>query len=172
VLDAPNHQGKFGQDYIRVLASAAGLLVYTHDLDRDGIDLGFRFPGRVGRVASPTLEVQVKSWSRPTERAGHWHFDGLTEEQFNRLAGDDYVVPRCLFLVIVPSQPQRYTHVGVEGMLLRHVGFFHSLRDEPLIPRPDRGRRRPVRVPAGNVLTVRSLLELVHPGLAAAGGWS
>jgi hypothetical protein len=27
VLDVNNHQGKFGQDYVRVLASAAGLLV-------------------------------------------------------------------------------------------------------------------------------------------------
>lgn len=33
VLDAQNHQGKFGQDYIRALASAAGLLVYEYDLD-------------------------------------------------------------------------------------------------------------------------------------------
>ncbi|MQA98462.1 MAG: DUF4365 domain-containing protein, partial [Streptosporangiales bacterium] len=32
MLDSRNHQGKFGQDYVRVLASAAGLLVYTPDL--------------------------------------------------------------------------------------------------------------------------------------------
>jgi hypothetical protein len=48
MLDARNHQGKFGEDYIRVLASAAGLLVYTPDLDYDGIDPGLRWPGRVG----------------------------------------------------------------------------------------------------------------------------
>jgi hypothetical protein len=28
VLDINSHQGKFGEDYVRVLASAAGLVVY------------------------------------------------------------------------------------------------------------------------------------------------
>ncbi len=32
VLDARNHQGKFGQDYVRALASAAGLIVCNFDL--------------------------------------------------------------------------------------------------------------------------------------------
>jgi len=39
-----------------VLASAAGLLVYEFDLDRDGVDLGLRFPGRLSDAASPGIE--------------------------------------------------------------------------------------------------------------------
>jgi hypothetical protein len=87
VLDARNHQGKFGQDYVRVLASAAGLLVYTPDLDYDGIDLLIRWPGQVGAAASPAIDVQVKSWSNPRKSGGSWRFDGLNELQFNKLAG-------------------------------------------------------------------------------------
>ncbi|MGA4991376.1 hypothetical protein ACWCOT_35780 [Nonomuraea bangladeshensis] len=36
MLDQRNHQGKFAEDYVRVLASAAGLLVYQDDLDLAG----------------------------------------------------------------------------------------------------------------------------------------
>jgi len=36
MLDAKQHQGKFGEDYVRVLASAAGLIVLKDDLDTDG----------------------------------------------------------------------------------------------------------------------------------------
>jgi hypothetical protein len=166
VLDAPNHQGKFGQDYVRVLASAAGLLVYEFDLDRDGIDLGLRFPGRLSDAASPGIEVQVKSWSTPRPSAGLWRYDGLNEEQFNKLAGDDYSVPRYLFLVQVPSDRRAYADIGPDGMLLRYLGYFQSFQQEPRIAQPDRRRRRPVQVPTANVLTVHALHGLVHPGLS------
>lgn len=33
MLDANDHRGKFGVDYVRVLASAAGLTVYKDDGD-------------------------------------------------------------------------------------------------------------------------------------------
>jgi hypothetical protein len=79
VLDANNHQGEFGEDYIRVLASAAGLLVWTPDLDYDGVDPGIRWPGRVGWAATPAIDVQVKSWSTPCKSGGEWRFDGLNE---------------------------------------------------------------------------------------------
>ena len=42
MLDARQHQGKFGEDYVRVLASAAGLLVLKDDLDVDGIGDTFK----------------------------------------------------------------------------------------------------------------------------------
>jgi len=170
VLDANNHQGKFGQDYIRVLASAAGLLVYTPDLDYDGVDLLLRWPGRIGPAASPAIDVQVKSWSNPKKSDGIWHFDGLNEQQFNKLAGTDYTVPRYLFLVIVPKSSDTYSEVRADGMLLRHQGYFVSLQDETVIQRPSRQSRRPVKVPVGNVLTVGSLRGLMHAGLASVGG--
>jgi hypothetical protein len=169
VLDGRNHQGKFGQDYVRVLASAAGLLVYEFDLDRDGIDLGLRFPGPLSDAASPGIEVQVKSWSTPRPSAGSWRYDGLYEDQFNKLAGD-YAIPRYLFLVHVPSDRRSYADVGPDGMLLRYQGYFQSFQHEPRIAQPDGKRRRPVLVPTANVLTVRALHGLVHPRLPGLAG--
>ncbi|MCE7001771.1 DUF4365 domain-containing protein [Kibdelosporangium philippinense] len=164
MLDARNHQGKFGEDYVRALASAAGLLVYQHDLDLDGVDLGFRMPGRTTGVASPCVEAQIKSWSRGEMKQGvsEWHFNGLNEAQFNRIAGDDFTVPRFLFLVRVPSNNMDYVEFTTDGMLLRHLAYYCSLQLETPIEKPDKSRRRPVRVPVANVLTARSLLNLVR----------
>ncbi|WP_018658286.1 DUF4365 domain-containing protein [Actinomadura flavalba] len=174
MLDSRNHQGKFAEDYVRVLASAAGLLVYRDDLDHDGIDLGFRYPGRAGRVSSPALEAQVKSCSAPRVAAGELLFDGLTEVQFNKLADGPFTVPRYLFVVIVPSDPHDYTRFETDGMLLRQLAYFLPFEDERPVAAPGRARRR-VRVPLGNVLTARTLARLVthqvpqpHPAAAPA----
>lgn len=164
MLDARNHQGKFGEDYVRVLASAAGLIVLNHDLDVDGVDLSLRRPGRFSGFASPLIDVQVKSWSTPRRTASgeHWKFDGLNQVQFNKLAGDDFLVPRFLFLIVVPKDARDYVQFTPDDMQLRHLGYFLSLRQESPLARPSSERRRVVEVPLGNVLTVQSLLRLIH----------
>ncbi|WP_308104649.1 DUF4365 domain-containing protein [Actinocorallia sp. API 0066] len=154
-------QGKFAEDYVRVVASAAGLLVYKYDLDVDGIDLGFRYSGRVGMVASPAIEVQVKSWSRPRVEGGAFVYDGLDEVQYNKLVDGPFSVPRYLFLVVVPSEREEYTRFETDGMKLRQLAYFTDLRGERAVARPDRRRQRRVRIPVGNLLTPRTLLGLV-----------
>jgi hypothetical protein len=165
MLDARNHQGKFGEDYVRVLASAAGLIVLTHDLDVDGIDLSLRRPGRFSGVSSPLIDVQVKSWSTPrrSPNGENWKYDGLNQVQFNKLAGDDFLVPRFLFLIVVPKDAREYVQFTPGDMRLRHLGYFLSLRQESRVDRPIGDRRHPVEVPLGNVLTVHSLLRLIEP---------
>jgi hypothetical protein len=162
VLDAKQHQGKFGEDYVRVLASAAGLIVLQGDLDADGVDLGFRATGRYGRTMSPTVEAQIKTWSKPSVSSGHLNFRGLNERQFNKLAGPDFTVPRFLFVICVPADNQAYAAMSTDGVLLRHLGYFVSLRAEEPIKNPDRDRWRPVRVPTANVLTAASLRRLAE----------
>jgi hypothetical protein len=163
VLDARNLQGKFGEDYIRVLASAVGLLVYTPDKDYDGVDFLLRWPGRIGAAASPAIDVQVKSWSRPRKSGGTWRFNGLTEVQFNKLAGRDYTVPRYLFLVVVPDDPGQYSQISPDGMLLRYQGYYLSLREEALFSEPSSARRPTLHVPIGNILTAHTLKTLMLP---------
>jgi hypothetical protein len=162
MLDANQHQGKFGEDYVRVLASAAGLIVLKDDLDADGIDLGFRATGRYGRAQSPTIEAQIKTWSAPSGSSGYWIYRGLDEWQFNRLAGPDFTVPRFLFVICVPADNQDYAAMTTDGVVLRHLGYFVSLLSEEPITDPDRRRRRPVKVPTANVLTVTALRRLTE----------
>jgi Domain of unknown function (DUF4365) len=170
MLDARSHQGKFGEDYIRVLASAAGLLVYTPDLDYDGVDLLIRRPGKQGAAASPAIDVQVKSWSRPRRSSASYSFNGLNEKQFNKLAGPQFTVPRYLFLVVVPQSAAAYSEVMTDGMLLRYQAFYASLRSEDPIKEPSGKRRRTVRVPIGNILTVGTLHALIHSDLSSCEG--
>jgi hypothetical protein len=162
MLDAKQHQGKFGEDYVRVLASAAGLIVLQGDIDADGVDLGFRATGQYGRVFSPTIEAQIKTWSTPSGSSGHLIFRGLNEWQFNKLAGPDYTVPRFLFVICVPADSQRYAASTTDGVMLHHLGYFVSLCSEESIKDPDRSRRRPVKVPTANVLTASALRRLTE----------
>jgi hypothetical protein len=162
MLDARQHQGKFGEDYVRVLASAAGLIVLKDDLDVDGIDLGFRATGRHGRVYSPTVEAQIKTWSAPSGSSGYLVYRGLDEWQFNKLAGPDFTVPRFLFVICVPTDNQHYSVPTTDGVLLQHLGYFVSLRSEKPIAEPDRRRKCSVRVPTANVLTASTLRRLTE----------
>jgi hypothetical protein len=162
MLDAKQHQGKFGEDYVRVLASAAGLVVLKDDIDTDGVDLGFRAPGRYGRVYSPTIEAQIKTWSAPSISSGYLLYRGLDEWQFDKLAGPGFTVPRFLFVICVPADNQRYAACSTEGVMLRHLGYFVSLRAEEKITHPDRKRRRLVKVPTANVLTTSALRRLTE----------
>jgi len=97
-----------------------------------------------------------------------WHFDGLTERQFNWLAGPDYTIPRYLFLLPVPIDSKQYARFEPSGMMLQHLAYYLSLENEPLIIDPSPTRRRKVRVPVGNVLTIRSLLLLFEPAPVGA----
>jgi hypothetical protein len=112
--------------------------------------------------------VQVKSCCKPRSAHGEWRFDGLNEQQFNWLAGPDYTIPRYLFLVSVPTERADYAEFEPGGMLLRHLAYYLSLEQESPVEQPDPTRRRPVRVPHGNVLTIKSLLRLLDSTLVGA----
>jgi hypothetical protein len=163
MLDALAHQGKFGEDYVRVLASAAGLLVSKDDLDHDGIDFTIKMPGPSTYGWSPRIDVQVKTTAKPKQRASAFDFDGLNQSQYNKLAGPDFTVHRYLFLVIVPPRADQYAALDTTGLLLRDVGYYVSLRDRERVAAARTDRRVRVTVPTANVLTVTSLRGLVNP---------
>ncbi|GGK51108.1 DUF4365 domain-containing protein [Nocardia camponoti] len=161
MLDPNIHQGKFGEDYIRVLASAAGLVWSADDVDVDGVDLTIKQPGRTPKGFSPQIEVQVKTMSRPTFDGGVVVFRGLNRTQFNQLAGDDFAVPRYLFAIHVPPRSGQFADSVSGATMLRHCGYFVSLRDQPRVPESDTRRKVPVRIPLSNVLDVEALRALV-----------
>lgn len=167
MLEGKNHQGLFGEDYVRVLASAAGLVATKVGLDYDGVDFFVRWPGRIGTAASPGIDVQVKSWSKRRISGGSLQYGGLTEVQFNQLATCDYAIPRYLFLVLVPDDADQYSEVTADGLLLRYQGYHLSLRDQGLITEPNKKRRRTVSVPVSNILTVGALRRLMFEDTGA-----
>jgi hypothetical protein len=154
------HQGQFGEDYVRVLATAAGLTVSDYRPDVDGVDLQIALPGDAGPVRSPRIDVQVKTTSRLRPVDGVLAFDGLDGRQFNKLAGPGFTVPRFLFLVTVPPDASRYADLNHHGLLLRHIGYWVSLLSDEKVAEGRASVR--VKVPTANVLTVARLRSLVE----------
>ncbi|NKX87795.1 DUF4365 domain-containing protein [Nocardia coubleae] len=161
MLDPNHHQGKFGHDYVRVLASAAGLVWSTDDVDVDGVDLCIKQPGRTRFGISPQIEVQIKTVSRPRYRQGQLVFPGLSHTQFNQLAGSDFAIPRYLFAVHVPAVATQFADTVTGALLLRHCGYFLSLRDRTRFPADDAKRKVSVHIPLSNILDVPALRALV-----------
>ncbi|MET9625889.1 hypothetical protein ABZX92_00370 [Lentzea sp. NPDC006480] len=148
---------ELARGYVRALATAAGLHVSACDVAADGVDFGFRFPASV----FPAIEARVVWTAEPSGEGAEWCYDGLDELCFNRLAGQDFTVPRFLFLLVLPPD-QAYVSFQSDGMVLRHLGYFHPMGDEVPVSAPDRSRSRPVQISLARVLTGPALRELLR----------
>jgi hypothetical protein len=156
-----NLQGYFGESFVRVLASAAGLVATQHDVDVTGVDFTFDHPGSRGTTRYPKIEAQVKSWSRAAGAEDAWHYP-MNVAHFNELADNDYHIPRYLFLIVVPDDSAAYTHADIDALHLRHCGYWVSLADRSRID-PARQSKVSVHVPRRNILTADVLRALMQP---------
>jgi hypothetical protein len=141
---------------MQVLAAAAGYAVGKPYPDVFGVDFFICGTTKV-EDDFPLLAVQVKSWSVPVARDGHWHYSGLSETQFNALVGKDRTVPRLLILVIVPSDVKSFASADERLLALSHAAYWLSLRDREEIAEPNSKRGVPLMIPQRNLLTVDSL---------------
>ncbi|MGH3192459.1 MAG: DUF4365 domain-containing protein [Streptosporangiaceae bacterium] len=158
-LDQNNHQGWYGESFIRALAAAAGLQISKVEPDCTGIDFMIRATRQIDGDF-PAVMVQVKSWSVPVERSGGWRYDRLTQKRFNALAGRNRRFPTFLFLVIVPSETTLYASADEAALRLSRAAYWLSLADYEQIPDAACDRRVPVVVPRQNLLTVQTLVAL------------
>jgi hypothetical protein len=156
-----NHQGYFGECFVRVLAGAAGLIAGQQDIDVTGVDFSFDLPGNRGTTRYPKIEAQVKSWTNPRGDADAWHYP-MRARNFNDLAGSGFQVSRYLFLVLVPADQTLFAEVDTEMLRLRHCGYWVSLADRQPLDFESQ-QTTTVYVPRRNVLTVSALRELLRP---------
>jgi hypothetical protein len=156
-----NHQGYFGESFVRVLVSAAGLIAGQQDVDHTGVDFSIDFPGARGTARFPKIEAQVKSWSSPKGNDLYWQYP-MEVNNYNNLAGEGFVVPRYLFLIIVPADVREFAEVDETSMRLSHCGYWASLQDRPEVDPLTQGRVT-VHVPKRNLLTVSGLRGLMRP---------
>jgi hypothetical protein len=159
--DQENLQGYFGECFVRVLASAAGLIAGKQDVDTTGVDFSITSPGTSGTIRFPMIEAQVKTWRSPRGSDEAWHYS-MSVPRFNNLAGTDFAVPRFLFLILVPSDVDKYAEVDTTALRLFHCGYWVSLATSNPIA-PSFRQSTTVRVPKRNVLTVAALRNLVTP---------
>jgi hypothetical protein len=155
-LGDSGHQGDFGETFIRALAAAANLDALRADRDRVGVDWTLRYPAPHGRRGFPLIDVQVKSWSDPRGTGVAWRYP-LEVKNYNWLAGPDYLVPRFLFLVVVPRRVADWTDIDADRFLLRHAAYWACFHDALPLPGRNRSSTYTVRVPRANLLDIRAL---------------
>lgn len=165
-LDQYNHQGWYGESFIRVLAAAAGLQVAKPEPDCNGVDFHISATREIDGDF-PMIMAQVKSWSAPLERPGGWRYDRLTQKRFNALAGRNRRFPRFLFVVMVPANVASYSHADEKALQLSHAAYWVSLADGERIQDAACKSRVAVTVPQQNLLTAKSLKALCEDGSAA-----
>jgi hypothetical protein len=160
------HQGDYGEQFVEALAIAAGLDVSkTRYRDRRGVDWTLQHPARYGSTRFPSIEAQVKSWSRPKGDALAWHYP-LRVANFNELAGGDLVVPRFLFLVIIPDGVDHWTEISHDCFTLRHAAYWANfLYDDPIDAPPE--STHTVLVPKTQLITTASIYALFDQAFAS-----
>ncbi|MFS4091469.1 DUF4365 domain-containing protein [Streptomyces sp. AF1A] len=156
------HRGAFGEEFIRMLATAANLDVTRKERDRVGVDWQLGYAGRRGTRRYPAIEAQVKCTSSPDIHDDHIRYP-LKVKNYNQLAGNDYEMPRFLFLVLAPADPHAWSHATEERLRLSHAAYWLCLHDQKPIALDDNksgSGTRTVYVPRANLLTADSLHDL------------
>lgn len=153
------HRGSFGEQFIRMLATAANLDLSQRERDRVGVDWQLGFAGRSGTRRYPAIEAQVKCTSSPDIHGEHIRYQ-LKVKNYNWLAGRDYVMPRFLFVVLAPVDPLTWSHATQDRLLLRHAAYWMCLHELDPVEDPAKSGTRTVNVPRANLLTVDSLHDL------------
>lgn len=149
---------------MRVLAASAGLVVSRPDVDATGEDFVIGCPGFRGSTRHPKIEVQVKSWSNPAGNDQFWRYR-MKATHYNEIAGNDFYLPRFLFVIIVPTEASLYAKAESDALRLYYAGYWASFRDQQCVAGV---QTVTVDVPKRNLLTAESLRSL-FPGEPATG---
>jgi Domain of unknown function (DUF4365) len=152
----------FGEAFVRVLAAAAGLTVAKAEPDVTGDDFTLGYVGPLAGIRNPKIDVQVKSRARPRVawRSGFWTLR-MKAHHFNELAGNDYALPRYLFLVIVPDDQDEYVTASPHALSLQHCAYWVSLEDQTRVD-STRQTSVTVEIPVHNLLSVEVLKRLLE----------
>ncbi|MEU9340457.1 DUF4365 domain-containing protein [Streptomyces sp. NPDC048278] len=155
------HRGAFGEEFIRMLATAANLDVTRKERDRVGVDWQLGYAGRRGTRRFPAIEAQVKCTSSPDIHDDHIRYP-LKLKNYNQLAGPDYEMPRFLFLVLAPADPFAWSYAKEDHLRLSHAAYWLCLHDRETLPPDNRSSTgtRTIHIPRANLLTVDSLHDL------------
>ncbi|MGW4011537.1 DUF4365 domain-containing protein [Streptomyces sp. NPDC004763] len=156
------HRGAFGEEFIRMLATAANLDVTRKERDRVGVDWQLGYAGRRGTRRYPAIEAQVKCTSSPVIDDDHIRYS-LKLKNYNQLAGPDYEMPRFLFLVLAATDPHAWVHATEERLRVSHAAFWLCLHDKKPVELDGNisaSTTRTVYIPRTNLLTADSLHHL------------
>lgn len=116
--------------------------------------------GSAGVVRFPKLEAQLKSWTAPVEREGHFRYPlKLRNYDHLRIPNHELFLPRILVLVTMPSSPADWFFMTHETGTLRHCAYWMSLAGMP--PSGNQATVT-IEVPKDNQFSVQALEEIME----------
>jgi hypothetical protein len=157
-MDLGQQKQEFSKAYVKAVAAAAGYATYEPTVDDDSVDLGLAARGGNGTVRSPRLDLQLKCTARDIVRDTTVNFP-LLIKNYDELRPEDFMVPRVLVVVVVPDNLPDWIHHSEQELLLRHCGYWYSLRG--MQPTENVGNVT-VNIPRIQLLDVAGLSDIMH----------
>jgi hypothetical protein len=160
-MDKNAHKEEFSYAYIHAIAAAAGFswASGTRLQDLDGIDGTISAPGIQETRMCPRIDLQVKCTSRTSIVHNDCIKYPLEVPAYDKLRFKDLYIPRFLVVVLVPDNSDEWLVHSEEQILLRHCGYWKSLRGEP---ETTNTTSIIVKVPRTNLFTPESLKGHMH----------
>lgn len=157
-------KAEFSGAYVRAVAHAAGYFVQGADriFDGDGVDLTVMSKGNGGVVRSPRLDLQLKATSTPVTE-DPFPYD-LDVKNYNELCDDSWQVARILVVVIMPPDIAQWTEATETELLLRHCGYWSSLRGQPSSQNAASVRIRISRSACFHVTPLTQMMDRIRQG--------
>lgn len=127
MMDLNQQKEQFSFAYVRAVAATAGYGVSQPAVDDDSIDLQIASRSTAGTIKRPRLEIQVKCTADEPLAEDQFAFP-LKIKNYNDLRDPNILVPRLLVVVRVPKDVRDWVACSDEQLLLRHCGYWVSLR--------------------------------------------
>jgi hypothetical protein len=129
-MDLNQQKEQFSMAFLRATVATAGYACYNSDVDDDSVDCGIAAGGTSNLPRRPRLEVQLKCSARPILHEGEVRFS-LKIKNYDDLREEELLVPRILVVVLVPEDAGDWLRQSEEELVLRHCGYWASLRGQP-----------------------------------------
>lgn len=122
----------------------------------ESVDIGFSGAG-YGAFRPPRIEAQLKCTSQEVLGETHLHYP-LSVKNYNDLRKELVMVPRILIVLCVPQALHQWLSPTEFKTILKHSGYWYSLRGQPETTNTGTVT---TRIPRGNLFTVASLSEMM-----------
>jgi hypothetical protein len=139
------------------VASAAGCSTTKYNSDAVGIDWTLQSENGDYPRKYPKLDVQLKCTSTARPNGHVWGYN-LEVKNYKKLQGVAYDNARILVVVYVPSDVESWLQQSDEELIVRHCGYWISLRGAP---ETSNSRTQAIEIPRANQFTVEALQSMM-----------